>query len=98
MRELRQLTPEAFAWLALALLKSEVSPAVRMVALAGPDGGRDAVLTGPCQTSRYRWSGYWVFQFKHYGTDASSARSRVLSDYEKGFKAVRELSAGNLSN
>ncbi len=73
------------------MLKREVSPAVRLVSSGGRDGGRDAMLQGPCVSPRYDWTGLWIFQFKHYTAAPGTARSRVLQDFRNGLLQVLAL-------
>ncbi|WP_371932205.1 hypothetical protein [Mameliella sp. MMSF_3537] len=52
---------------------------MRLVSLAGADGGRDAVFFG--NSSRYPdWHGEWVFQFKHYRFDRNQAQQKLLRE------------------
>lgn len=98
MYRLEALSPEEFAWLSVGLLKREISPAVRMVSLRGPDGGRDAVLDGPSTTSRYDWTGRWVFQFKHYTGQLATSRSRVLRDLRSELGSLIATSETRIDN
>lgn len=76
--------PSAFAALCVQLLKLEVSPNVRQGPVMGPDGGRDALLQGPCVTGRYDWTGNWTFQFKHrIARDRPPSPATVLRVFQK---------------
>lgn len=82
-RSLDDLDDKEFAGLCVQLLRQEVSRSVRPMAAFGPDGGRDAVLDGACQTKRYNWDGKWIFQFKHYHGDVGPARRDILRIFKR---------------
>ena len=81
---LGEIEKDAFSALCLAVLQYSISPAVRQISRAGKDGGRDAVLDGPCSTDRYPPKiSSWIFQFKQYESDTSKTRSQALADFKR---------------
>ena len=79
---LASLDKRTFDLLCLSILKRQISPNIRLVSIAGADGGRDAVLNGPCTTGRYTTPATrWIFQFKQYETDLERARAQAQRDF-----------------